>query len=73
MGPPAQGNRQSITQAGCMCVCGGGVKLPEEAGAGPLQSPIKLLDPQMQGWELGGTSYPIILYCQGVGLRGHRG
>ena len=37
MGPPAQGNRRSITQAECVCVCvcvcvlEGGAILPEEA------------------------------------------
>lgn len=39
-------------QAGCVCR-GGGALFPEEAEAGPLQSLIKLLEPQTQGWELG--------------------
>ena len=66
--------KQAIHHTGWLyvCVCVGGALLPEETGAGPLQSPIKQLDPQMQGWKLGGTSCPLILYCQGLGLCGHR-
>lgn len=47
---PVQGNRhpshRPVGGGG-----GGGELLPEEAGAGLLQSPIKLLVPQGGGWE----------------------
>lgn len=36
---------------------GGGELLPEEAGAGLLQSPIKLLVPQGGGWEREDAAY----------------
>lgn len=51
MGPP---HRETGNPSCRRVVCaGGGALFPEEAEAGPLQSLIKLLEPQTQGWELG--------------------
>lgn len=47
---PWTGKQTPITQASW-----GG--LPEETGAGLLQSPIKLLAPQSGGWELEDTAH----------------
>lgn len=65
-GGPTQGNRLSITQASCV---GGAeeVGLPQEARARLLQSPIKLLAPQMRGWKPGAHPVPPAL------LPGHPG
>lgn len=62
--------KQAIHHTGWLWGVGVGAVFPEEAGAGPLKSPIKQLIPQMQGWELGkgGSSYPLVWCCQGLGL-----
>lgn len=71
MGPPHRetGNPSHRRAGGG----GWGPLLPQEVGAGPLQSLIKPLAPQ--SWELGGAACPLILSCQGLGLlpgtRGH--
>jgi hypothetical protein len=61
---PCTGKQTSITQASWWG--DEGVVLPEEAGAGLLQSLIKLLVLQMGGWKLGDTSYSPILPSQAL-------
>lgn len=61
---PVQGSRHPSHRpvgggggvGGGVCV---GVLLPEEAGAGLLQSPIKLIVPQRGGWDLEATAHAI--------------
>lgn len=68
--------KQAIHHTSWLCVGGGGVVLPEEAGAGLLKSLIKQLIPQMQGWALGngGASCPLVPNCQALHYSwAHRG